>query len=80
MILAARSETEISRAIRECAKLCLDPDADPLKCIDDFAKELITKGWKETDLVQFSRGTLHVLSYLRKRDVRHPKTALENRK
>jgi hypothetical protein len=64
--LPQRSEIEMSEAVQECAKLCLESD-DPQECARQYVAKLIEQGWSEDDAREVLIGALGVFARLRGR-------------
>ena len=62
--LPERSEIEISEAVQECAKLCLESD-DARECARQYVAKLIEQGWSDDDAREVLIGALGVFARLR---------------
>jgi hypothetical protein len=62
-----RSEVEISEAIQDCVKKCLEHD-EPLVCVAACISALIENGWTEEDAKAVEKGSLRVLSTIKSDD------------
>jgi hypothetical protein len=72
MEMTNRSEVEISEAIQDCAKKCMD-HIDPLGCAEAYIVGLIADGWSAGDAKAVEKGALRVLATVKGDDSLWPK-------
>ena len=63
--LTERSELEISQAVQECARLCLE-HPEPQRCIREFVAKLLGDGWSDDDAREVLTGAIGVVERLTK--------------
>ena len=63
--LTQRSELDISEAVQQCARLCLDHPNPPL-CAKEYTDKLKASGWRDDDAQEVLCGALKVFVVLAK--------------
>jgi hypothetical protein len=61
--LTQRSEREISEAVQECAKLCLEHKS-PQQCAREYIAKLMATGWSGDDAREVLTGAIGVVMRL----------------
>ena len=75
--LNTRSEIEISTAIQDCAKKCME-HGDPFSCAEAYAISLIGDGWTAADAREVQIGALQVLAKVSGDDSLYRKRSIED--